>query len=195
MKKVANLGDNSTAMNNIGYMYHYGEGIQQNSNQAIYWYKKAIDLGNTTSMCNLGQLYEEIIKNPEEAKKWYKKAADAGDKNGKELLKRTEGCFITTAVCNSFNKPDNCYELTMFRDFRDNWLLKQADGRELIEEYYVIAPKIVEKINSLVNAKEIYKSIWDNYLKDCLYYLEQKNTKSCKKNYIDMVNNLKNKYL
>lgn len=83
----------------------------------------------------------------------------------------------------------------MFRNFRDNWLSKQTDGKQLIEEYYAIAPKIVEKINNLVNAKEIYQSIWDNYLKDCLYYLEQKNTKSCKEIYMDMVNNLKKMYL
>lgn len=37
----------------------------------------------------------------------------------------SDGCFITTAVCDSFNKLDDCYELTMFRDFRDNWLKKQ----------------------------------------------------------------------
>lgn len=115
--------------------------------------------------------------------------------NESQKENESEGCFITTAVCDSFNKPDDCYELTMFRHFRDNWLKNQPDGKELIKEYYNIAPKIVEKINRLVNAKEIYKSIWDNYLKICLYYLEQKNTKSCKKIYIDMVNNLKKIYL
>ena len=29
-------------------------------------------------------------------------------------------CFVTTAVCDSFGKSDDCFELTTFRNFRDN---------------------------------------------------------------------------
>ena len=28
-------------------------------------------------------------------------------------------CYITTATCEEYGKSDNCYELTMFRSFRD----------------------------------------------------------------------------
>lgn len=44
----------------------------------------------------------------------------------------SSGCYITTAVCGSFGKSDDCYELTMFRDFRDSWLRRQEDGKEII---------------------------------------------------------------
>ena len=39
----------------------------------------------------------------------------------------TSGCFVTTAVCDSFGKSDDCYELTAFRAFRDNWLVKEGN--------------------------------------------------------------------
>lgn len=104
-------------------------------------------------------------------------------------------CFITTAVCDSFGKADDCYELTAFRNFRDKWLANQADGKTLIDEYYEIAPKIVEKINSLSNSADIYKNIWRDYLSTCLKFIEVGENSKCKKIYIDMVNTLKEKFL
>lgn len=104
------------------------------------------------------------------------------------------GCFITTAVCGSFNKPDDCYELTMFRDFRDNWLALQADGKELIQRYYQIAPAIVKKINGLPDANTIYLSIWKEYLQPCLEYLEGKNYLACKQKYVQMVDELSRRF-
>ena len=104
-------------------------------------------------------------------------------------------CFITTAVCDSFGKADDCYELMMFRNFRDKWLANQSDGKVLIDEYYSIAPAIVNKINKLANASEIYKNIWNKYLKLCLSHIECKNFSECKRVYVSMVNNLKNIYL
>lgn len=112
----------------------------------------------------------------------------------KNSKKKSSTCFITTAVCDSFNKPDDCYELTIFRNFRDNWLLQQKNGKELIEEYYKIAPAIVTNIDSLQNPKLIYKEIWKFYLQPCLLYLEQGENEKCKKMYIKMVETLKQYY-
>ena len=106
-----------------------------------------------------------------------------------------EGCFITTAVCQNFGKPDNCYELMAFRNFRDTWLINQADGKNLIAQYYEIAPKIVKKINCLPNAAKIYKNIWSEYLQPSLNLIEADENSACKKIYVDMVNTLRNKFL
>ncbi|MBR2179740.1 MAG: hypothetical protein IJ862_05035 [Selenomonadaceae bacterium] len=108
---------------------------------------------------------------------------------------KEEGCFITTAVCTHFGKIDDCYELTMFRHFRDHWLIHQSDGKSLIDEYYEIAPKIVDKINQLINANEVYQSIWQNHLKPCLKFIELGNNEKCKQLYCDMVNSLKAQFL
>ncbi|MDO5398453.1 MAG: CFI-box-CTERM domain-containing protein [bacterium] len=100
------------------------------------------------------------------------------------------GCYITTAVCNEYGKPDNCYELTQFRSFRDNWLAYQPDGQELIERYYKTAPAIVSLINKQANHADIYRQINDNYLTKCLKYIENGENEKCKALYIDMVERL-----
>ncbi|MBR0261741.1 MAG: hypothetical protein IJQ85_08115 [Selenomonadaceae bacterium] len=103
-------------------------------------------------------------------------------------------CFVTTAVCGSFNKPDDCYELTAFRKFRDTWLAAQPDGKSLIAEYYAIAPRIVANINSLADAKKIYKNIWQEYLEPCLNFIKRGDNLSCKNKYVEMVRELKKIY-
>ena len=108
---------------------------------------------------------------------------------------KKSGCFITTAICENFGKPDDCYELTTFRNFRDTWLAAQPDGKSLIAEYYSIAPAIVKKINSLTDAANIYKNLWQKYLEPCLKFIERGDNQSCKRLYIEMVTSLKKNFL
>jgi len=104
-------------------------------------------------------------------------------------------CYITTATCETLGKHDNCYELNLFRDFRDNWLERQPDGKELIEEYYATAPQIVKSINRQAERERIYHAIWDEYLSDCLFMIENGNYSGSKEKYVAMVRNLERKYL
>ncbi len=124
-----------------------------------------------------------------------KRAGELGNVEAKkEFDKEVDSCFITTAVCSSFGKADDCYELSMFRKFRDKWLINQPDGESLITEYYNIAPRIVRKINTLETSKEIYMSIWEKYLKICLFYIEQEKFMECKERYILMIKDLINRF-
>lgn len=101
-------------------------------------------------------------------------------------------CFITTAVCEYFNKEDDCYELTTLRRFRDGWLKNQYDGAELIKEYYAIAPKLVEQLNSSSIKDEIYNKLWTQYISVCLNLIKEEKYQECKIKYIEMVDYLKN---
>ena len=58
-------------------------------------------------------------------------------------------CYITTAVCASLGKPDDCYELNLMRRYRDEYLVNQKGGEEIVAEYYDIAPTIVNRINRM----------------------------------------------
>jgi len=97
------------------------------------------------------------------------------------------GCYITTATCEEYGKPDDCYELTAFRNFRDNWLAKQPDGKELIDRYYDTAPAVVELINRQPDRSDIYHHLNDFYLSRCLRYIEQGENEKCKDLYIQMM--------
>ena len=105
------------------------------------------------------------------------------------------GCFITTATCLSLGKGDNCYELNTFRKFRDEWLLKQPGGEKLVEEYYTVAPLIVESINSLPEKHKVYATIWSKYLKECLKLIENGKYEKAKALYLTMVTDLKGRFL
>ena len=97
------------------------------------------------------------------------------------------GCYITTAICEEFGKADDCYELTAFRKFRDNWLKQQHDGEMLITRYYKTAPQIVDLINKQPNRTAIYQFINENYLSKCLLYIEKGENDKCKNAYIEMM--------
>ena len=96
-------------------------------------------------------------------------------------------CYITTATCEEYGKSDNCYELTMFRSFRDTWLRKQPDGEQLIKRYYATAPALVELINKQPNRRAIYRHLNEAYLSKCLRYIEDGENNKCKELYVDMV--------
>ena len=100
-------------------------------------------------------------------------------------------CFITTAACEYFGKPDNCYELTMLRQFRDGWLTAQPGGEELIREYYRVAPSIVEKLDVAEQRDAIYREIWNHYIIPCVRLIEQNAYKPCRALYEKMVLDLK----
>lgn len=108
--------------------------------------------------------------------------------------RKSKGCFITTAVCEYFGKPDDCYELTRLREFRDKWLINTSGGEELIKEYYKIAPRIVCNISLASDKDEIYSQLWNKYISICLEHIENMEYEECKNCYIDMVKSL-NKYL
>ena len=103
-------------------------------------------------------------------------------------------CYITTAVCETFHKPDDCYELTLLRDYRDHYLAPLPEGRRLIRDYYDVAPTIVKHISRRSDSAKIYKSIWDDYLAPCIAMIENGDNEACKEHYIRMVETLREQY-
>lgn len=99
-------------------------------------------------------------------------------------------CFITSAVCDTLDKPDDCYELMKFREFRDQYLMKSEYGRRLVKEYYRSAPRIVTYINMQKGSEESYQMLWDKYLKPCLKDLENGRKRRCRNRYVRMVREL-----
>jgi hypothetical protein len=120
---------------------------------------------------------------------------------GKASYEKIEGgfhrklCYITTAVCESQGKPDDCYELQLLRDYRDQYLLSTDEGSSLVKEYYNIAPTIVNRIGRSPDAEEVYETIWGNYISPCVHMIEAGEKEACKDQYINMVHRLKEKYM
>jgi len=76
------------------------------------------------------------------------------------------GCFITTAVCKYFNKPDDCHELTVLRGFRDTFMQMTPERKAWVEKYYEEAPIICEAIAQLPTSEQeqVYTIFYTKYL-------------------------------
>ena len=105
-----------------------------------------------------------------------------------------DNCYITTATCAALGKPDDCYELTQFRAYRDRWLRKQPDGEALIREYYDTAPAVVTAINQTPERETIYRQLNETYLQPCLRYIEAGENEKCKALYIQMVRDMQHRF-
>lgn len=73
-------------------------------------------------------------------------------------------CFITSAICHMWGKPDDCEELTILRKYRDEFMLTNDVGVDLVEQYYDIAPGIVEAIDKSGDSIRCYIILRDKYL-------------------------------
>lgn len=104
-------------------------------------------------------------------------------------------CYITTAVCKNLHKSDDCYELETLRAYRDQYLLAECHEDALVEEYYRVAPAIVEAINQLSDSDKIYRGILEEYIQPCIQLIESEKKEECKELYIKMVRTLEEQYL
>lgn len=66
----------------LGHMYNSGRGIEQDEEQAVYWYRKAAEQGYAPGQLMLGEMYSEglgIEQDDTQAVYWYRKAAEQGE--------------------------------------------------------------------------------------------------------------------
>ncbi len=109
----------------------------------------------------------------------------------------SSGCFITSAVCKTFSKPDDCQELMAFRHFRDSYMAEREDLSREVQNYYEIAPKICDAIDAKgeAAAKIEYEWIWNTYLSKAYDALNNNEPKKAYEIYKDMVLRLQEIYL
>jgi len=74
----------------LGLRFFRGDGISQDSYQALVWMRKAAEMGDLQAQKALGRFYltglEEMGSDPAEAEKWLSIAASRGDKESRRLL-------------------------------------------------------------------------------------------------------------
>ena len=103
-------------------------------------------------------------------------------------------CYITTAVCRETGRSDDCYELSVLREYRDGYMRSLPEGEELIEAYYDMAPTIVKHIDRSGHADQIYHEVWEEYLAPCIGLIEEGRMEECRSLYTQMVCDLREQY-
>ncbi|MCP4393683.1 MAG: sel1 repeat family protein [Alphaproteobacteria bacterium] len=77
------------AQRNIGNLYRWGKGTEQNPSRAAYWYYRAAKAGFDRAQFNLAMLYfrgEGVPKDELEAIRWLDKAKSQGNKDAEKIL-------------------------------------------------------------------------------------------------------------
>ena len=71
-------------------MCQNGFGVAKDYAEAVKWYMKAAEQGNSAAQYNLGLMYKNgngVAKDRGGARKWFQKAADQGDEDAKKELR------------------------------------------------------------------------------------------------------------
>ena len=96
--KAAAEQDYALAYYSLGFMTQHGEGVPVDIPKAINFYRQAADLGDTSAMIALGDIFADPkldLYSIEEARKFYKKAYENGDSLAPAILARTYNPFIS----------------------------------------------------------------------------------------------------
>lgn len=111
---------------------------------------------------------------------------------GKEKVPTDTQCYLTSACMSHYltNFDDNCYELTVLRWFRDNFVSKED-----IKHYYKTAPMIVEAIEQEEHKDIIYNYIYDNVVDACVEAIENGDYDFAYKRYKESILSLEQTYL
>ena len=105
------------------------------------------------------------------------------------------GCYLTTACVRAKGLLDDCDELQTLRHFRDNYMKSTPEGKCDIEHYYAVAPDIVKKINSLENASNIWKSLYEVLVVPSVAFVQAGKYEEAYTLYKKVALELENKYI
>ena len=151
------------AMTACGNFYLDGEdGIKQDIEKAVYWFKKAAALNNVTAMNNLGYIYE-IQNEYALALHWYKKSAELGDITAMMNLSGVYKTYYKDRKSEKFwvNKAESCSDLDSVLD---------------LAHYYVEAGAIRNHIQKAIEFFEKAIEMGDtdslNELGDLYFYIQ-----------------------
>ena len=122
---------------------------------------------------------------------WYHGYEDASECEG--FIESGGGCFLTSACVEYMGKADDCTELTTLRSFRDNFMRANTTLSALVDEYYRIAPQIVEKINKSENKSQHYRYIFE-VIGRCINLIGKNQNQEAVQEYQTMVLTLKDKF-
>ena len=104
-------------------------------------------------------------------------------------------CFISTCVCRSLGKGDDCAELRLLRSFRDGYMCSTHEGQALVGEYYDIGPLIAVCIQLCDDTEAVLSSLYREYIQPCVQDIKEGRERICKLRYIHMIRSLEDRYL
>lgn len=101
-------------------------------------------------------------------------------------------CILSSASVNYKNLSDDCYELQVLRNFRDNFMYELPNGPKLIEEYYSLSEIIVKQIEINKMENEFYEKIFNELIIPSVRLIEEEKYENAFQYYRSYVLNIFN---
>jgi TPR repeat protein len=180
--------DTAQALFRCGNMYQYGNGTAQDLHKAKDYLFRAWQKGHSKAKID----YEKACS-------WSQSNASRSSYSAKSNYSTTSSsyssrssssdslCFITTATCLALQKPDDCDELMLIRRYRDIMKNEDQNFAILVQEYYRIAPVIIQGIDQNTNSEVIYRELYEKYISKTYVFLTEGDLSSATSTYISMV--------
>lgn len=144
-----------------------------------------LDSGKEDEIYNKG--YDEGAKHRHDTSS---SSEDGGDSDSSS----DSACYLTTACIMAKGLPDNCLELSVLRRFRDNVLLPTVEGEKAVNEYYKIAPEILQSIRERDHSLDVLRGIYSN-IRHAVSLIASKDFDGAFRHYKNMTLRLKREYL
>lgn len=86
----------------------------------------------------------------------------------------SDGCFITTACMKALaaDFDDNCLELTLLRQVRDEYIANLPDGAEVLAAYREYAPQYVQLIEAQPDSEKIWQELYTDFILPAVRYAQ-----------------------
>lgn len=159
-----------------------GKVFELTNNQYEFYVQKGYEIPKRCEMCRILKRNNQYNSNSTRTDNSFRTNSSSTGSNFNGSF-----CFITTAVCEYYGKPDNCEELELLRNYRDSWLMHQVGGKELVQIYYNSAPLIVSKLKASMFYGDYCQVLMEKYIKPCIQYINSGRYEECKELYISMV--------
>lgn len=176
-----------------GYLAEYGLYVGKNLDKAIAYYEKVDSVIIPAVKNAKKRVLPKIVTQEKNKKEEYDEGEDYSGYSS-SYIADSSWCFITTAASCALKKGRDCDELNFLRKFRDEYIKGTAEGNALVNEYYNIAPKLIEKIDLEENASDIYAGLWVDYIVPSVEKITQGKWQEAQDIYVAMVVDLSKKY-
>ncbi|MEM9458844.1 MAG: DUF4157 domain-containing protein [Myxococcota bacterium] len=109
--------------------------------------------------------------------------------------KKKTRCFLSSACVQAHGLPDDCFELTTLRRFRDGYLQSLPTGPATIEQYNDLAPRILDGIDRCPDADARLEALYDELVAPCVRLIVSEQPHAALELYEAQVRALEHRYL
>lgn len=125
--------------------------------------------------------------------------AAARERRAQQRAERTKphksDCYVTTACVELQGKPDDCYELTLLRRFRDEFVAVADGGPSEIAYYYRTAPQVVAAINAHPDRTTLFAGVFESMIRPTIQLIESGNLSDAREHYKTCMLGLTSRFL